>query len=380
MKFRYIVALVVLFVLALSALISKGNGNLDKQVGECVILQGSSKNNCVLDLVKNFTEKGKISESLSFLRAYSLRDSEYYGTDCHGAAHFIGDAAYGLYKTGKYTDFGKDSNVCSYGFYHAFTSSFVVSGDFTKVGDFCLGLETKSDQSAVGCYHGIGHGAIYDFFETYKIRDPQTIINKSVALCQKIMLNENGTRECITGVYDGIGDEVLDPSYTNLTPTIIYSYCKNQPEKYKPSCYENISHLVFRKTRLGFENLVNYATTKIEPDYRESAVKGLATIYVVDLKGGNIEEGVGICLKLAPNILRACIKNMTYKIAADIEDGSQYEAVKNFCYKAVFAGSNRDVCINSAVEILSDYFDPEELKVRCSKDTGEVPNLCKFVE
>lgn len=374
-KYKYIIiagiATFVLIILYMRNQMSLSNGS------ECFDVPSSEKSDCIRPDIDRLLNNGRVDAALTFLRQYQVNDKNYYGTDCHGIAHYIGDKAYLVYKKGGKINVGSDSGVCVYGFYHAFTSSFIANGEYETVRSFCSGISKDKFQEISGCYHGMGHGAIYDFYEKFGIRDPLTLINKGVALCEKLELPEEGALECVTGVYDGIGDEVLDPSYTGLTPEIIYSYCVDQPKVYKGKCYENISHLVFRKTQSGFENLLNFALKNVEHDYVADAVKGLATIYVVDLKGEDIRIGIRLCLPLKDDAKTGCIKNMVYKVMADVEDGTQFEKGKDFCSLDVFGEIDRSFCVRVTLDALTGFYSQNQIEEKCEADSSFFGAACK---
>lgn len=335
---------------------------------ECKNLARKQKDDCVKKILDSYISKNRIKESLDFLHSYANSDTNYYSDDCHGMAHYIGDKAFLLHNKGIKFDVGQHSNICVYGFYHAFTSSFILAGKGSEAKDFCLGLEKNDVSAAQGCYHGIGHGSIYDYNQDYGIKDPLQIIQKSVILCKTILGNLPGVNECITGVYDGIGDVVLDDYYKGLTPSVIYGYCLTQEEKYKPSCYENISHLVFRKTRLGFSYLVNYVMNDRLIKYKTDAIGGLSTIYIVDLKGGNINDGISACMNTPGDIRNTCLRNMVMKLGADAPDEGKYDAVRNFCGNSLITGPDRVTCFNNGIVGLLTYYSRDKILGLCNSD------------
>jgi len=347
---------------------------MTKNTGEttCIKLSGDEKSNCVLRETDKYLDRRRVDLALAFLNRYQIKDKNFYATNCHGVAHYIGDRAFALYKQGYRLDYGKYTNICVYGFYHAFTSSFIHIGQFSEARDFCTGLEKNSSSSAPSCYHGIGHGAIYNFYEDYGIRDPQEIINRSVDLCLKVLDLEHKINECMSGVYDGIGDEVLSPEYTGLTPNIIFGYCKNQPQKYKPNCYEMISHLVYRKTKINFRDLVNYVSVNPIVEDKYAAISGLALIYIVDLKGGNIDEGIAVCKDLPDNLKEACFKNMAFKLADDEVNKKHYQAVKDFCNNHLLTSDERKLCFELGTKSLSIYYSRNEIEDLCNSENVDI--------
>lgn len=334
----------------------------------CEVYQRVQKNECIKKKLDEFIAKKQIKEALAFMYDYINLDKNYYGDDCHGMVHYIGDKAFILYNKGEKFDIGPYSNICVYGFYHAFTSSFILAGRSAEARDFCLSLEKTDASSALGCYHGIGHGSVYDYNEDYSIKDPLQIIQKSVVLCKSILGNLPGVNECITGVYDGIGDVVLDPFYKGLSPEIIYGYCLSQAEKYKPACYENISHLVYRKTLLGFPYLVNFVMKDAKIKYKSEAIGGLSTIYIVDLKGGNIDVGITVCTKLPNPEKDMCLRNMAMKLGQDALVENKYKAVRDFCSNKLIDKQASESCYKSGIVSLFLYLSHDKLLSICQDE------------
>lgn len=346
--------------------------NNDTHENRCIKLSGYQKNECVMSLVDKFLDKRRVDYALAFLNKYQIKDKNFYATDCHGVAHYIGDQAFALHKQGYRLDYGKYTNICVYGFYHAFTSSFILLGEFDRARDFCGGLEKKSNSSAPSCYHGIGHGAIYNFYEDFGIRDPEEIIDRSVELCQKVLDKDYKLNECLSGVYDGIGDVVLKSEYTGLTPDIIFGYCTNQPKKYKPNCYAMIAHLVYRKTKISFSELVKYVLVNPKVEDKPAAISGLSLIYIVDLKDGNIDEGVSVCKNLPLNLKVECFKSMGYKLADDEVTGKHYEAIKGLCSNHLLTDTESRLCFELGVQTMFIYYKKDELKGLCNSETVDI--------
>ncbi len=355
---------VLLIVFSGAMFVSKDNAK-----AKCIHLENKQKIECVSRLIDKFLAKKQVGAALKYLNDYQTADPNFYSTDCHGVVHYIGDKAYEFYRQGYQFDFGKYSNICTYGFYHAFTSSFVLSNNFSDVRDFCDRLVPNHTDQAVGCYHGIGHGTVYNFNEDYGIVDPIAIINKSVELCSKILEGDGGLRECVVGVYDGIGDVVLDPVYQGLTPANIYSYCANQPEKYKGICYENVSHLVYRKTQLGFSNLVNFVLNSPSIKYKEEAVRGLTTIYIVDLKGGDVNAGILVCKTLDGKIKQTCLTTMAFKLSDDAINGKRYQAGRDLCANELLSEDESQKCFAVFAKGLRYYYPKPELKSICDSES-----------
>ena len=344
---------------------------------KCLVLLGNEKSSCVIRLLDKYIHRREIGSALSFVNNYQNKDKNFYATDCHGVVHYIGDKAYEFYKKGYDLDFGKFSNICVYGFYHAFTSSFILSGDNEGAQIFCDRLNAVSPKKGVGCYHGIGHGAIYNFHEDYGIVDPIKIINKSIDFCEKILSQNKGLMDCVSGVYDGIGDVVLGSTYQNLTPQKIYRYCEGQPDKYLDDCYQNISHLVFRKTQVSFKELVDFVMNSAVIKNKRAAIEGLATIYIVDLKGGDLEVGVAVCQELPNDIKVACLSNMAYKLASDALKNKHYEAARNFCGNRLLSDSEKSNCFALVVVRLTSFYSKEELISQCRKEQIDLyKNIC----
>lgn len=344
---------------------------------KCLALLGNEKSSCVIRLLDKYIHRREIGLALSFVNDYQNKDKNFYATDCHGVVHYIGDKAYEFYKQGYDIDFGKFSNICVYGFYHAFTSSFILSGSSMEARSFCDELRDTSPNEAVGCYHGIGHGAIYYFNEDYGITEPIILINKSADLCQKILYQDDGLGECMSGVYDGIGDVVLGPSYNDLTPKKIYRYCSNQPEKYKEDCYRNVSHLVYRKTQISFGDLVSFVMGSPAIFYKKAAVEGLATIYIVDLKDGDANTGISVCQTLPRDIKLACIGNMGYKFATDALKNRYYEATTNFCGNPLLSNEEKEGCFRFVVSRLTSFYGRDKLVSVCKSEKNILfKNIC----
>lgn len=342
----------------------------------CIPLQRDEKMKCIAGVTDSLLAKDDIKGALAFIHDYKLKDPEFYATDCHGMAHKIGDAAYKLYKKGVSPDLGQDSNICGYGFYHAFTSSFVLAGEGEDARNYCMNMQKIDESKAIACFHGIGHGAVYDYNEDYGIKEPKEIIKRSVALCDSVLTGTPGLSECITGVYDGIGDVVLNPEYKNLTPTTIYSYCEGQRKEYIESCYENVSHLVSRKTGFGFAELVSLVM-KSNIKYKKAAIEGLATIYVVDLKGQDITPGVKVCLNLPANIAGGCIQNMVFKLIADAPEGARYQAARNFCTKEAMSKEAASTCFKASMVNLMSYHSQDQVFGFCNADPDtDLKDLC----
>jgi len=240
--------------------------------------------------------------------------------DCHQEAHYIGRAAYNVYKE---EAFQRCDSSCHSGCYHGATEGILVEKGTI---DFLGNLEDicKSFDGAFGvfeCYHGLGH-AILTYFN-YDL--PGTLEQ-----CKKLSNNFGfEVNACYAGAF-----------MENVVTGQGFGAAKSP-----------------HATKWLNTTDPHFPCNKIEKDYSmQHECYGMQTSWMLYLNHYNFDEVIGECYNVPENMVPVCFQSLGRDIAGyTLRDPKR---IAELCGKVPKDNYYYDDCINGAVNVIVDFWGP----------------------
>jgi len=254
--------------------------------------------------------------------------------DCHQEAHYIGRAAYNVYKE---EAFQRCDSSCHSGCYHGATEGILIekgtSDFFGNLEDIC-----KSFDRAFGvfeCYHGVGHAILaylnYDLPGTLEqCKKFSNNLGFEITACYAGAFMEN----VMTG--QGLGVAATPHATKWLDTTDPHFPCNKIGQDY------NIQHECY----------------------------GMQTSWMLFLNHYNFDEAIGECYNAPENMVSVCFQSLGRDTAGyTLRDPKR---IVELCGKVPKANHYYDRCIGGALNVIIDFWGPG------LKDQAAA--LCKLVE
>lgn len=247
-----------------------------------------------------------IEASFDFLQEGVKKDKSLAGT-CHYYAEYIGFLAYERFYKGETPEFYSKSNMCGYGYYHAFLQEWVShKKDITDAKEYCYKADANGDEfSKDNCFLGIGLGLTFLNLSEYYGKD-DAIIEKSVLTCRNAFENDERMQDaCIDGALSGLahlyfGDHGLSLNVNKSDP---FWVCNRVDTGFKSRCYQAITEVVFFDLNQDFKKTTDFILKVKNRDIENASIERLGTtlyntIYFQDQEG---TKGLNFCHTLEKN-------------------------------------------------------------------------------
>lgn len=289
---------------------------------------------------------------------------------CHGFAHLLGEATYDRFSTRQEFTPSPKTSYCGYGFYHGFMEKLLhETGDLTLARNFCklagekLKEQTQDAQGA--CYHGIGHGAVEDVTDPKLFGNPQTIIEPSLDLCEKVSDNQDKLFRCTTGVFNALEIVTSQGKYNlSLNKDDPLEICRTQPDKYKRACYTQMVIAVMNVAGNDFEESAKVLDTIPEDNWALESLSGLV-VERVRLEKTNYQETINFCRRLGDRFHLACIRGFGEGFLKYGPPQTEYLKAVDFCASSLLTDEESGVCFGRILPILRIWYTVEKAQQIC---------------
>ena len=254
--------------------------------------------------------------------------------DCHQGAHYIGRAAYNVYKE---EAFQRCDSSCHSGCYHgAMEGILIEKGSIDFLGnleDICTSFDRAF--GVFECYHGLGHAILaylnYDLPGTLKqCKELSNSFGFEINACYAGAFMEN----VVTG--QGLGTAKSPHATEWLNTTDPHFPCNKIDQEY------SIQHECY----------------------------GMQTSWMLYLNHYNFDEAIGECYNVPENMVLVCFQSLGRDIAGYTL--RKPERIAELCGKVPKDKHYYDRCIDGALNVILDFWGPG------LKDQATA--LCRLVE
>lgn len=333
------------------------------------------------DLLAVLNDKGL---SAAFDRIEELyRTDPQFAAQCHSLAHDLGHGAYKFYLKEKNAVLSPQAAYCANGYYHGFMESLLnATGDLTEAHDFCLFIEDqmkdKAPDAGLQCFHGIGHGAIAMTVKaSTKQVTEQSLIQPALKLCEQGTDNDDQLYRCASGAYNSIANAYITGEY-NLSPNKQNPlwFCREQPEKYKESCYGNMNSFIYWLAGNDFAKAALYIEQIPEPEYAAKTMVYLGGLSAITTAKEDPAKAVLSCRQLSANLRSPCIQGFAHGFLEHGTPGREYEDAIKFCETPIMTAGEKESCLKYSLSKLRGWYPLDKIKTICSGVKQEYRLYC----
>lgn len=299
--------------------------------------------------------------------------------ECHGWGHVLGKAGYEVYKE-KGLALRPETSFCGYGFYHGFLAELMKdTGDITKAREFCENavteLEGGLNNIRRNCIHGIGHGAASMLLE-----DPQNwgkfqkVVDTAVVVCEGLYTEDEDVKEC----YDGVFNDIYLDIFQNKNGFTYEAYmakgdpfidCQLQEERYKESCYFEVSGSFWRIFNYDVVAATKYALANVQ-DLEQRGQKVIARIAADRIQNSITNQSHADSMEachLVPNFLyKACFEGILNGFMQHGEPGNLDAKGYAFCEEESLNALERNECYEQFTQMLRGTYTETHMEQVCS--------------
>lgn len=335
--------------------------------------EGAAKIQCWDKLIRSSTKRYGIDNSLELLALLYAHDGQF-AQSCHAMTHTIGQAAYAQFAVKGAIPLSDKTAYCSFGFFHGFMETLIAKkGTITQAQHFCDSIDRSLGKTIpnakLGCYHGIGHGAT-DVHNPAYYGNERALIVPALAICETFARTQEQLKICATGVFDSISIAYYNAGTNGLVinPEDPLWLCREQPEKYKESCYLDMMPAILWYGQYDLAKALPIVITHAEDAYVELAARSLAqaSVRFVVSKAPGVSGSVVIC-RTAPKVAIACIGGLAEGVMQFGKPGEEYKAALSFCSDAVMTSQERDVCMKSVLSYVTNRYAKSEVNAICTQ-------------
>ncbi len=343
--------------------------------------EDAKKIECWKKIIDTNLARGDLDGSMSLVAEFYQIDS-VFAANCHDFTHSVGKKAYELFSKGVKFQVGSKTSYCAYGIYHGFMENLVAkSGDIQTARDFCRQVDAELSKTSPGakfaCYHGIGHGWT-NVHDSKFSGDELAIIKPSLALCEKVTDDSEELKICATGVFDSISI-----GYYNKINNLVmnkkdpYWLCKLQSDKYKQSCYMDISPAVLWLGDYNLDKALAFVAT-VEPKFRSLVTKTLSedSVRFILRDSKNIETQIDICRKMGGEMSGMCIKGIAQGYLQFGPPKEEERLALIFCGNNYLTENEKQLCYGQLSQSVKIILPDERYKEACSKIPEQYQEVC----
>lgn len=342
--------------------------NLDK----CQDGTYSKKYQCWDTLIDNSLKKGDLDGAFEIVDSLFKKDQDF-AYNCHGYAHKLGEAAYKLFSNGQKFSLTQKTAYCGYGFYHGFMETLLLTtGDMDRARQFCdyadRQLAGETVDAGGACYHGIGHGSV-DGSDPRAWGNAQAMIEPGLALCEQVSDNESRLFRCVSGAFNALEILTSQGKYSLLlNHDDPFWICRDQPEKYKRSCYTQMVVAAMNVSKNDFSKTAKFIDTIKEDKY---AVESMGAMVMERVRLGKIDFGqtVDFCHNLGKRFSLGCISSYGEGLMKYGPPQTEYVEALKFCAFEGLSEEEHKSCFERILSLLRNWYT-----------VGKSVEICKMVE
>jgi len=373
-KYKYLFAVILLFCLIILEIISlkipksqvlRGQSFLNP----CQNLQVSQKQQCWENKMEQILKTGELDQAFVLMDTLFKTEPDFAPT-CHGFAHLLGEKAYSLFVTNREFNLSNKTSYCGYGFYHGFMEKLLhTSKDVNQAKAFCKyaggKLKNQTVDAEGACYHGIGHGAVEDVTDPKLFGKPQSIIQPSLDLCQKVADTEDKLFRCRSGVFNALEIVTSQGRYNlSLNREDPLWICRVQPDQYKRSCYTQMVVAVMNVTNNDFEKSAQILNTIPEDDLAKESLSGLI-VELVNQGKTDYKTTIDFCRKLSDRFHLPCITGFGEGFLKYGPPRNEYVKAVDFCSSPLLTSDEKKACFNRILSVLRIWYTVEKASHIC---------------
>ena len=301
-----------------------------------------------------------------------------FAKNCHGFVHKLGRAAYHEFRAYGILPSSPKISSCGYGFYHGFMEALTqTSRDLSVAREFCS--EAQKRLALVlgdACFHGIGHGAV-NMTESRAGNKAQALIDRALAICEKVARVETDYLRCSSGVFMEIakyyteekGGLVLDRN----DPLKV---CREQKERDKNDCYTQMNGALNWLTKNNFTNGAKYVERISEDAYAQGTILALISTSVNLNKPDHTPE-IFSCRSLSLRLRLHCIKGIALGFMLRWSPGNEHQRALQFCATPIMMAEEKMACQELVMKELRYRYTIEKFMEICESYTaGSARKLC----
>lgn len=348
------------FILSINIFGAKNSFNYEKLLSDCKKLEKDKRLQCWEKAAITIVDRYGVEKSLDFLTDAANKDLEF-AANCHVYFHRIGEEAFQQLIKHQNFSITSNSSACNMGFYHGFLQEFVSHGrDWSKAKEFCehVGTDTKKLQVPKNmqpqCYHGIGHGLVYQYAATYWGQE-NTIIEKSIEDCNRLTDNKS---ECVNGVFGGIALMYfgLHGFQLNMDLNNPFKICDGRRSDYQVMCYDALIPPLYGKLNLNFDKVGPYILKINDNEVARVAMEHLASMpaHTMVPESADLSIMITKCRQFPENLKLDCIKGFSgiLMVIGSFEQSEKRSL--DFCRLPQFSEKEREYCFSGLIQ-QSDY-------------------------
>jgi plastocyanin len=342
----------------------------------------NERQSCWDQVFRGIVEDTGVDAAFSSFDALYEKDADFR-VHCHRQAHILGLEAYEQYSVGKRFTLTPSTSLCGYGFYHGFMQEFVShKRNHAQARNFCEEVHNTVDVNEAEsilnmCYHGIGHGLVYEQ-ATEHWGDLQTIIDNSLKDCESIV-PEDYMHDCIYGAYGGVESFFfgLHGYRLSVEKDDPFKVCREQQSRFRPYCHNAMVPAIYGA--LGFERTAHFIE-KIDDDASaQIAVEHLGLLFnKFGVKTGeqDLTQYISLCKSLQPRLQRFCVAGFaTYYIQARNIDSVHDSA--RVCNHLLLTTEEADFCWERTVKRVEELFNAPDTESVCYEIKQSYGQTCQ---
>lgn len=344
----------------------------------------SEKQQCWDNLINQTLQSEGLAKAFELFGVLFNSDRDF-ASDCHGYTHTLGKSAYALFAQHKEFELTKMTSYCGYGFYHGFMEELIhKSGKVADARKFCLDADIKLHNDTIdaggACFHGIGHGFVEDTPDSSKWGNPEAIIQPGLDVCEKIADDTMTLFRCTSGVFNAI-EILMDQKKFNLTPDYNdpFSLCKKQPDKYKKSCYTQLTSSVLQINMDDFIKAFPYINAIQENEYAVPAFTSM-NVERIRLRLTDYDATTYYCRSLPQRFYLPCITSFAEGFLKYGPPEKEYVNAVGYCNSQALTFTEKKACFGHIAGLFRIWYSKEKsLSICKSINPQYLPASCDSI-
>lgn len=312
-------------------------------------------------------------------------DEPNYGSSCHSNVHKIGQKAYGLYRSHESFILPSSTSYCGYSFYHGFMEGlFETTGNFQEASDFCQNIgkymKTETDKAKIACLHGIGHGLAEDGLEN-KTGSPQSAIDPSLKVCEKVGSDDFEKELCATGVFNALTIVINSgSSKLQVSSNDPYLFCSQQATLYqKKACYQEFATYALTIAKGNFAQAAHYVELIEDNTFALPAMENLAASSTLgQILAKSHDDLIKVCHTIMTRLQEKCLDGIAGTLLEQGTPGQEYLDAFRFCKSGLLKPTEQDNCFKTTLSLARSNYTPSQYQQVCLAASEKYRDFCKL--
>ncbi|MBI3420894.1 MAG: hypothetical protein HY006_02420 [Candidatus Sungbacteria bacterium] len=333
------------------------------------------------ELVGTLNKKG-LSETFDALARLYQDDPAFPGS-CHYLAHNIGIAAYKLFLKDRDSVLSSKAAYCANGFYHGFMEALLTAThDPSEAKRFCAYVKERLTQqapdAALQCYHGVGHGAMdLALIDKRNWGNEQAMTQPALKLCEQVSDTPEQLYRCASGIFNGIANFYTENVHgLSIRGEDPFWICREQPERYKESCYGNMNTAILWLSKNQFVQAASLIETTQEQSHAIPAMRYLAGLSALSFAKPNPGRAINACRRLQKQFHTPCLEGFAHGILEHGTPDNEYKDALTFCQTSEMQSGERDLCLRYVLSHLDGWYSNARVKQICESMEGDLRKYC----